>query len=216
MRKLSAILLTFPLVFWPAMSSAEEIVELPPPQIEGKVSVEQALLERRSVREFTKEDLTWEEISQLLWAAQVITEERYGFRTAPSAGALYPLELYVVKREGVYHYLPQGHRLKKTSDGDLRSSLCRAALGQRAIKEAPCDIMITYVYQRTKQKYGQRGIRYVHIEAGHVAQNIHLQAVALGLSSAPIGAFNDSEAKRVLSLPQDNEPICIISVGHPR
>jgi SagB-type dehydrogenase family enzyme len=150
-----------------------------------------------------------------LWAAQGITEEWHGFRTAPSAGALYPLEVYVVKKEGVYHYLPQGHELKKTLDGDLRSPLCRAALGQRAIKEAPCNIIITCVYQRIRQKYGQRGVRYVHIEAGHVAQNIHLQAVALGLSSVPIGAFNDDEVKRVLSLPQEIEPIYIIPVGHP-
>jgi len=214
MRKSSAALLTFPLVFWPTMGSTKEIVELPPPQIEGKVSVEQALLERRSVREFTEEDLTWGEISQILWASQGITEKRCGLRTAPSAGALYPLKLYVVKREGVYHYLPQGHKLEKTLEGDLRFSLSRAALGQRAVREAPADIVITAVYQRTQRKYRERGIRYVHLEAGHAAQNIHLQVVALGLGSVPIGAFNDSEVQRVLRLPQNHEPIYIIPVGH--
>jgi len=214
MRRSLAALLTLPLVFWPTMGSTKEIVELPPPQIEGKVSVEQALLERRSVREFTGEDLTWEEISQILWAAQGITEERYGLRTAPSAGALYPLELYVVKREGVYHYLPQGHKLEKTLESDLRFSLSRAALGQRAVREAPADIVITAVYQRTQRKYREEGIRYVHLEAGHAAQNIHLQVVALGLGSVPIGAFNDSEVQRVLRLPLNHEPIYIIPVGH--
>ena len=205
--------LTLPLVFCPAVSNAGEIVELPPPQIEGKVSVEQALFGRRSIREFTEKDLTWEEISQLLWAAQGITEERYGFRTVPSAGALYPLELYVVKREGVYHYLPQGHKLERTLGGDLRPSLSKAAFWQEAVRDAPVDIVIAAVYRRTQEKYRGRGIRYVHLEAGHVAQNIHLQAMALGLGSVPIGAFYDDRVQRVLSLPQNHEPIYIIPVG---
>jgi SagB-type dehydrogenase family enzyme len=194
----------------------EQVITLPSPRLKSEVSVEEALLKRRSVRSFTEEELTSEEISQILWAAQGITEQKHGLRTSPSAGALYPLETYVVKKEGAYHYLPQGHKLKKTLEGDLRLSLSRAALEQEAVKGAPCDIVITCVYQRTTQKYGPRGIRYVHIEAGHVAQNIHLQAVALGLSSVPIGAFNDDEVKRVLSLPQDHEPMYIIPVGHPR
>jgi SagB-type dehydrogenase family enzyme len=192
-----------------------QVISLPSPRVKSEVSLEEALLKRRSVRSWTLEELTWEEISQILWAAQGITEQRHGFRTAPSAGALYPLEVYVVKREGVYQYLPQGHKLKKTLEGDFRFPLSRAALGQEAVSKAPVDIVITAVYQRTQRKYRERGIRYVHIEAGHVAQNIHLQAVALGLSSVPIGAFNDGEVKRVLSLPQEIEPIYIIPVGHP-
>ncbi len=193
-----------------------ESINLPQPWVKGNVSVEESILGRRSVRSFGPADLTTEEISQLLWAAQGITDSTRGFRAAPSAGATHPLEIYLVNREGVYNYLPDENLLKPVKTGDARSSLARAALGQGFVQQAPVNIVISAVYQRTAGRYGiERGARYVHIEAGHAAQNIHLQAVALGLGSVPVGAFRDDEVKKALSLPSHHEPLYIIPVGHP-
>ncbi len=191
-------------------------IQLPKPMTAGKVSLEEAILKRRSQRNFTKKDLSLEALGQLLWAAQGITGQKSGFsfRAAPSAGALYPMEIYVVGKDGLFHYLPEGHRLEVLGEKDLRNALCDAGWGQGAISQAAVDIVICAVYSRVTVKYGQRGIRYTHIEAGHVAQNIHLQAVALGLASVPIGAFGDEQIKDVLSLPKDNEPLYIIPVGY--
>ncbi len=189
-------------------------MKLPEPRKRGEVSVEETLDKRRSVREFTPRNLTWEQISQLLWAAQGITETRYRLRTTPSAGATYPLEIYLVMKEDVYHYIPQKHEVERTVDHDVRGQLCRAALGQEWIEEAPVNIIIAAVYQRTEGRYGERGSRYVYMEVGHAAQNIHLQAVALGLSSVPVGAFYDEQVQRVLSLPKNHQPLYIISVGY--
>lgn len=189
-------------------------MRLPEPRTKGEVSLEQTLKERRSKRSFASQELTWEQISQLLWAAQGITEE-YGFRTAPSAGALYPLEVYLVVKEGVYNYKPEGHKIEKTLEQDMRPQLCRAALNQEWIEEAPLNLVIAAVYERAERRYGQRASRYTHIEVGHVAQNIHLQAVALGLGSVPIGAFYDDQVQKVLSLPRNHRPLYIISVGYP-
>jgi SagB-type dehydrogenase family enzyme len=199
-----------------AMSKLKEI-QLPQPKSEGKISLEETILKRRSQRNFMNKDLKWDEVGQLLWAAQGITQAKGGFslRAAPSAGALYPMEIYLLKRDGLFHYVPQGHKLEVIKEEDLRGSLAGVALHQDSISQAAIDIVISCVYDRITAKYGQRGIRYVHIEAGHIAQNIHLQAVALGLGSVPIGAFNDAEAKRILSLPQDEEPLYIIPVGYP-
>ncbi|HUT75539.1 MAG TPA: SagB/ThcOx family dehydrogenase [Armatimonadota bacterium] len=180
----------------------------------GPVSVEQSLARRRSVREFALRDLTLEQVSQLAWAAQGITDPASGFRTAPSAGALYPLEVFLVKQDGVFHYLPHGHKLVQMSKADLRASLARAALGQLSLRTAPLDIVITAVYERTKVKYGARAERYVHLEAGHVGQNIQLQAVALGLGSVPIGALDDDAVARVLGLPSGQRPVYIMAVGY--
>jgi len=196
--------------------SKMEILNLPAPRLKGNVSVEETILKRRSVRSFSKTKLTKEEISQLVWAGQGITESSTGHRASPSAGATYPLELYVMNKDGLYHYEPRGHKLKLMRPGDLRSSLSRAAYGQRFIAQAPVDIVITAVYQRTARRYRERAIRYVHIEVGHVAENIHLQAVALGLGSVPVGAFVDEQVKRVLSLPKEEVPLYIIPVGHEK
>ncbi len=193
-----------------------EILNLPAPRLRGDVSVEETILKRRSVRSFSKTELTKEEISQLVWAEQGITQSSTGHRASPSAGATYPLELYVMNKDGLYHYEPHGHKLKLIRPGDLRSSLSRAALRQPFIAQAPVDIVITAVYQRTAGRYRERATRYVHIEVGHVAENIHLQAVALGLGSVPIGAFIDDEVKRVLSLPKEEVPLYIIPVGHEK
>jgi SagB-type dehydrogenase family enzyme len=193
-----------------------EITSLPRPGLKGDVSVEEALAKRRSIRSFSAEKLTIEEISQLLWSAQGITQKGSGFRTAPSAGALYPLEVYLVTEDGLFHYIPQGHRLERLADTDLRDELAGAALGQRPVREAAADIVVTAVYSRTTRKYGQRGVRYAHIEVGHLGQNVHLQAVALGLGSVSVGAFSDEAVRKVLSLPEEEMPLYIIPVGHPR
>jgi SagB-type dehydrogenase family enzyme len=180
------------------------------------MSLEEALAQRRSVREFEATALTETEIAQLSWAAQGRTSAE-GLRTAPSAGALYPLELYVALPAGLYRYDSGDHHLEVRSDVDLRGELQRAGLGQGAIGEAPAVFVITGVHERTAIKYGQRRApRYVHMEAGHAAQNLLLQAVALGLGAVSIGAFYDDSVREVLSLPAGETPLYLIPVGHPR
>ncbi len=191
-----------------------EGLDLPPPRTTGDVSLEEALARRRSVREYTAQPLTHDEIAQLFWAAQGVTRD-WGGRTAPSAGALYPLEVYVATPEGLYHYLPQDHRAELLSDEDLRRALARAGLDQRAIEDAPAVFIIAAVYERTAGKYGERAGRYVELEAGHAGQNILLQAAALGLGGVPIGAFHDDRVQDVLALPADQAPLYLIPVGHP-
>ena len=197
-----------------AKSSGSQTIKLPAPRKKGDISLEEAILKRRSKREFKPASLSKEQISQLLWAAQGITAPAGLLRTVPSAGALYPLEIYIVYSEGVYHYCPDGHILERVLPEDVRSALCEAALGQELIAAAPLDIVITAVYERTTGKYEQRGIRYVDMEAGHCAQNIQLQAVALGLGSVPVGAFSDESVSKVLSLPAGCKPLYIIPVGY--
>lgn len=196
-----------------AMPLPVEEMVLPTPAQRGEVSLEEALTRRRSVREFREEGLTLEEISQLLWAGQGITDPR-GLRTAPSAGALYPLELYVATEEGAYHYSPSTDGLALLSEEDLRGRLWEAGLEQGALREAPVIIVVTAVYARTEGKYGARAERYVHLEAGHAAQNILLQATALNLGAVPIGAFHDEKVQEALALPKDHEPLYLIPVGH--
>jgi len=193
----------------------EEIL-LPPPAVRGEMSLEECIAERRSVRRYESRKIELDQLGQLCWAAQGITEERRGFKAAPSAGATYPLELYVLRAEGLFHYIPETHTLVTLKNEDLRASLAKAALGQEFIEEAPLAFVITAVYQRTTRRYGERGIRYVHMEVGHAAQNIHLQAVALGLSSVPVGAFYDDEVSTVLSLPDEEVPVYIIPVGYKK
>lgn len=197
-------------------SKSAATIALPAPMREGRMSLEEAISRRHSVREFTQEPLNERELSQLLWAAQGITR-RDGYRAAPSAGALYPLELYVATPTGLYHYRPHEHQLKRWSDRDLRPAIYRAGLEQEFLLEAPAVFVMAAVYERTGQKYGQaRTPRYVHMEAGHAAQNLLLEAVALGLAGVPVGAFDDDELRRVLSLPADHRPIYLLPVGHPR
>lgn len=181
------------------------------------MSVEEALARRRSVREFAEKPLTDRELSQLLWAVQGITDPAEGLRTLPSAGALYPLETYVATAAGFYHHEVRSHQLKRLCDRDLRPALYRAALEQEAVLEAPAVFVIAAVYGRTARKYGQpRAVRYVHLEAGHAAQNLLLEAVCLGLGAVPIGAFSDSDIQEALSLPADHQPLYLIPTGHPR
>ncbi len=191
--------------------------EIKLPKVEtGDMSLEEAIKRRRSVRSYEKTELTLQQLSQLLWASQGITDSVRGFRSAPSAGALYPLKVYLIKKDGIFEYIPSSHSIVKKVDGDKRGELCKAALWQSFIKEAPVSFVITAIYERTTVKYRERGIRYVHIEVGHSAQNIHLEAVALGLASVPVGAFKDDEVKKVLFLPPSEEPLYIIPVGYAR
>ncbi|MGK7876367.1 MAG: SagB/ThcOx family dehydrogenase [Xenococcaceae cyanobacterium] len=191
-------------------------IKLPSPNERGSVSLESALSQRRSVREFSERELTKEEIGQILWAAQGITNSLEGFRTAPSAGALYPLEVYVANKAGFFHYRPQDHTVVRKSHEDVRRQLRQAALDQMPVEEAPCVFVITGIYERTTGKYGERGIRYVHMEAGHVAQNMLLQAVSLGLSGVSVGAFSDREVAQILNLREREKPLYLIPVGQPR
>lgn len=197
----------------------EVIVDLPVPAKDSETSIEEALLRRRSVRDYTGEPLTLSEVSQLLWAAQGITAPAWGGRTAPSAGATYPLEVYLVVGDvknlpvGVYRYEPEGHRLVRVLESDKRVELSRAALGQAWVREGAVSIVFSAVYERTTRRYGDRGIRYVHMEVGHAGQNVHLQAVSLNLGTVVVGAFHDEEVKRVLNLPDDEQPLYIMPVG---
>jgi SagB-type dehydrogenase family enzyme len=193
---------------------------LPAPRLEGPLSLEEAIKARRSLRDYTGEPVSLEDLGQLLWATQGVTSEQ-GARAAPSAGGTYPLELYVVAGEvtglepGVYRYRPEQHDLVGLTAGDLRAALAAASLNQAWVRDAALDIVITADYARTTGTYGERGVRYVHLEAGHAAQNLHLQAVALGLGSVPVGAFTDTEVSRVLRLPVERTPLYVIPVGHP-
>ncbi len=189
-------------------------IELPDPREVGEHSVEELMAARRSVRSFTDEPLTHEQMGQLLWSGQGITEPAHGFRTAPSAGATYPMTLYLVSAEGAYRYDPEDHEMIPVRAGDRRMDLRRVALDQASISEAPVSIVAVADYARTTGRYGDRGVRFVHIEAGHIAQNIHLQAVAEGLGSVPIGAFDDDGVLEVLGLSDDLTPLYIIPVGH--
>ncbi len=201
----------------PKTNMKDKIIKLPEPKMEGETFLEEALNERESVRNFANEELSLEQISQLLWAAHGRTLDAISSatRNAPSAGALHPLEIYILMKDGVYHHDVENHVLNEIMDEDKRLELADAALGQSSIKDAPMNVVITAVYERTTAKYGERAVRYVHLEAGHAAQNILLQATSMGLGGVPIGAFHDDEVKEVLSLPQDYEPLYIVPIGYP-
>jgi SagB-type dehydrogenase family enzyme len=194
-------------------------IKLPSPVYKSSISIEEALLKRRSVRRYKNEVLQLKEISKLLWAAQGITEEFGSGRTAPSAGALYPLKLYLVSGNvdslapGVYHYIPFGHILLQIAEGDMRKSLTAAASMQGALNRSAAIIVIAAQYKLTIRKYEERGIRYVDLEAGHATQNICLQAVSLSIGTVTMGSFKDSRVKQILNLPVDEEPLYLMPVG---
>ncbi len=183
-----------------------------------KAGLFEAMQARRSVRSYAPEPLTLSEISDLLYSAQGVSGGRGG-RTVPSAGATYPLETLLLAGEveglaqGLYRYRPEGHMVRQVSGDDLREAVCEAALGQRSIAQAPAVILIAAVYSRTTERYGQRGVRYVDMEAGNASQNIHLCAEALGLGTVVIGAFLDGELARILSLAEDEVPLLLMPVG---
>jgi len=204
----------------PKMLPKQREIFLPMPRLSGDMSVEEAIARRRSVREYINSPLKIEEVSQLLWSAQGITDVRRGFRAAPSAGATYPLEVYLVVREGgveglepgIYKYDPHRHSLMLVKPRDFSKELYSAALNQDWVLEAPINLVVTAVYERTTRRYGERGIRYVHMEVGHVGQNVYLQATALNLGTVVIGAFYDEEVKRIIGTP-DEAPLYIMPVG---
>jgi SagB-type dehydrogenase family enzyme len=201
--------------------SGTERTELPPASTRGESSLETALDRRESVRSFAEEPLPLKQVAQLLWAAQGVTHaERY--RTAPSAGALYPLEVYLVAGEveglpaGTYRYVPASHDLVHVAKGDRRAALAEAALGQTWVGEAPAVLVIAAVFERTRSKYGERAARYVPIEAGAAGQNVLLQATDLGLGSVMVGAFRDEKVSGVVGLREREKPLLLIPVGTPR
>lgn len=197
-----------------------DTLSLPAPRLDSGFSVERALRERRSVREFGRTTLTLDQVSQLLWAAQGITD-RGGMRSAPSAGALYPLELYLVAgavrdlETGIYKYIPAGHKLLRIIHGDRRQELALSAHGQDCVAGAAAVLVFTAVERRTTRKYGNRGVRYVHIETGHAAQNVFLQATALGLDTVVVGAFEDDAVGELLHLPEGEAPLYLMPLGRP-
>ena len=192
-----------------------KIINLPEPNKSGSISLEQAISSRRSRRDFLPKTLTLEQIGQLTWVAQG-QDTRSHYRTVPSAGATYPLELFIMTGDGLFHYLPAKHSLDKLIDQDLRAALASAALGQDFIKAAPLTLVFAVQFTRTTGRYGQRGIRYVYMEAGHAAQNVHLQAEALGLGSVAVGAFDDASVSKVLTLLNHLEPIYMVVIGYYR
>jgi SagB-type dehydrogenase family enzyme len=199
---------------------AQNLIQLPSPNFDGSTSIEEALLERRSVRNYSSEQLNLSDLSQILWSAQGITDKTYGLRTAPSAGALYPLEIYVASANvkslgpGLYKYNPHDHTISLISEGDIRDDISNASLKQGAITNSSAIIIITAIYERTSVKYGKRAERYVFMEAGHAGQNIYLQCVSLGLGTVMIGAFNDDALKKVLNLPDSEHPLALYPVGN--
>ena len=205
----------------------EGAILLPNPQLDGTMSVEKALQNRRSHRQFIDKEISAADLSQALWAAYGVTlpherpASRGGFRTAPSAGGLFPLEIYVAVgnvagiEPGLYKYIPQEHKIVVVLNEDVRTELCAAAWGQKMIETAPASIIYTAIFSRMTQKYGDRGReRYVCMDLGHSAENVYLQAEALGLGTCAIGAFTDEEISKVLQLPADEEPLYIMPIGH--
>lgn len=190
------------------------VIKLPQPREKGKISLEETIKKRRSERSLSGKELTLEQIGQLLWACQGITHEARGYRSAPSAGATFPLEVYLVSAGGLFHYIPQTHSLKRLKEKDLRLELSLASYGQTFVRDAAIDIVICAEFKRTTNPYGARGENYVYIEVGHAAENVHLEAVAEGLGSVPVGAFSDNRVSKLLDLPEGLIPIYIIPVGY--
>ncbi|MBC2712246.1 MAG: SagB/ThcOx family dehydrogenase [Desulfosarcina sp.] len=198
------------------------VMKLPQPKTEGTVSVERAIKQRRTIRVYDPQVLHLDQLSQLLWSAQGITG-RNGFkRAAPSAGALYPMDVYTVVGQdsveqieaGVYHYESKGHMLSQVTKQDLRDRFARAALLQMWMAKAPVNLVITAEYSRVTGKYGKRGVRYALIEAGHIGQNLFLQAEALGLKAGIVGAFHDKELVEIMKLPRSHEPLLVMPIGY--
>jgi SagB-type dehydrogenase family enzyme len=194
-------------------------VKLPEPETSGVSRIENLLAKRRSVRKYAERGLSETVISRFLWAAQGISSKE-GLRTSPSAGALYPLEIHVVIGEGsefepgIYRYIAEEHTLTQEIPGDMRERLSRAALSQPMVRQAPVSLVISAVYPRITGKYGKRGVRYAYMEAGHVAQNVYLLGVELGIGTCAVGAFDDEEIKNVLKLPVNEEPLYILPLGY--
>ncbi|RPH92575.1 SagB/ThcOx family dehydrogenase [candidate division KSB1 bacterium] len=199
-------------------SAAEKTILLPEPKTRSRFSVERALLMRRSIRDYTKESLTLEELTQLLWSCQGITSAE-GFRTTPSAGAVYPLEIYAVVERvddlpaGVYHYLPgrKEHRIESVKRGHFGKRIFELSTKQDFIKDAAVNIILATVTSRMEKQYGEAALRYVLMEMGHAAQNIHIQAEALGLGSVAVGYLNEKTVQELMGI--EAEPLYMVSAG---
>lgn len=200
----------------------ESLIKLPSPELKGKKSLEEAIMTRRSVRKYKAGTLSLSQLSQLLWSAQGVTSAGR-FRTVPSAGATFPLEVYCFVgkqtienlKAGIYHYKVNSHSISPHLEGDFRQELAEAALGQDPIAICPLTLVLCALFHRTTNRYGTRGEMYVHMEAGHLGQNVALQAVVLGLATVMIGAFDDSRVSKVLGLKEQLIPLYIIPVGKP-
>lgn len=214
-RLIISFLLVF-CFFWASINfAADKIIELPKPVMNDNFSLDKALMERRSVRDYTAQQLSVQQISQLLWAADGISEPKRKLRTAPSAHAAYPLNLYLVKHDGVWQYDALTHSVKELIDGDMRKHLQKACMGQKQVAKAPGVIVITMQNDKISNKMGQDdGKRVALLEAGHVAQNLLLEATALGLVGVPMTGFNDQEVRAVLTIPEGQATIYIIPVGY--
>ena len=207
----------------------DEIADLKTALDEAKIPVieeqaacfERVLSKRRSIRDYADLPLTEDEVMKLLWAGQGITGAM-GARTAPSAGPFYPLRVYLVVGNvqelspGVYKYKPEGNTLVEVKDGDVRTKLADAALGQSQVKDGAIDIIIAAVYEETAARYGAKAERFVHLEAGHAAQNIFLEATALDLGAVPIGGFDDAKVATTLGLPRNENSLYIMPVGRKK
>jgi SagB-type dehydrogenase family enzyme len=191
-----------------------ESFELAEPELSGSSSLEQTLEERRSTRDFTAEEVPLDTIGQLFWAGQGITDD-VGHRTAPSAGARYPIELYAISASTFMHYLPEGHRVEQRTDTTTLSLLSAAAFQQGFVSDAPLVLVITAVPVRTEAEYGAVAHDLVNREAGHVAQNILLQATSLGLAAVPVGGFDPAEVARLLALAPGEDVLYLLPVGYP-
>ncbi len=200
----------------------EERIHLPEPSLRGSVSVEEAIKNRRTVRSFAQTPLSLEMVSQILWAAQGVTGDKINFRSVPSAGIIYPLDVYLVVgqnaveglREGIYRYSPEAHSVERLSDGDRRAEIAEASFGQLWMAEAPILIVIAAEFERLQERYGERAIRYAELEAGHAGQNVFLQAEARGLAAGIVGVSNAPEVLRILSAVDHVEPLSVMPVGH--
>lgn len=194
-------------------ADAPTVRALPKSVLQGTMSVEEAIATRRSIRAYADRALSDEQLAQILWAAQGITHTERGLRTAPSAGALYPLEISIFTADGVYRYSPKDHTLTQVVSGDQRAALAAACLGQAWVRTNGAVILVAADYARTRSKYGDRAGQFVDIEVGCVCQNILLQATALGLAGVPVGAFRPDDVKRLAALPDAQTPALIIPVG---
>lgn len=203
---------------------SKESIALPQPREIGPVSLEEAIIKRRSVRSFSEQPITLESLSQLLWSAQGITRrlEKLDLRAAPSAGATYPMETYAIVNsvedcpQGLYHYQVSGHSLEILKQEPLSGKLAAAALHQPFLAKAAVCFLWTAVFARVEHRYGKRALRYTYTEAGHIAQNLCLQAAALDLSSCVVGAFFDEEIEELLTVDEKYESIVYLAaVGNP-
>jgi SagB-type dehydrogenase family enzyme len=212
------------LALFSSQQSVAAEISLPKPAYKGTVTVEEALRARRTHRSFVSRGLTLKQFSQILWGAYGVTAKEYGYflKTAPSAGALYPIDIYAVLggagvetlAPGVYHFRPENHSVRLIKEGDLRVQLARDSVHQMWMAESPLMLVITGEYERSSVKYGRRGKTYTHIEAGHVGQNIFLQAEAIGLKAGIVGAFDNKRIIKTMGLPARHDPLLLMPVGY--